>query len=625
MKKRISKLAAAIATLAMLVTAFSCTPDSPDATKDAAATPVITVENNTVTITSATEGAAIYYTTDGTDPTSDSDVYENAFAITATVTVKAIAIADGYTDSEIASKECVYVAPVVETPVITPADNTVTITCATEGATIYYTIDGTDPTAESTAYTEAFAVTADITVKAIATKEGYTASEIASAEVEYVAPGSVGKPTITQEGNTVTITCSTTGATIYYTTDGSTPTSASTKYTEAITLTATVTIKAIAVKADCTDSAVAEKACTYTAPTAATPVISDVSDNSVTITCATEGATIYYTTDGTAPTTESTAYSGAITLTETVTIKAIAVKTGYTNSEVASKECAYTDTALASIWIPGETYSGSVSYSMVSNGENGSTASEVMFNINVSSLTLAANDTISVSFKVKETNNEFDQIGCGTALDTWAWHQETVKSLGSTYKFTFTLDASHTDFSNDNNLVGIKFIPQEFAGDLIGETLTLEIEDLIVTHTAYVAGAETTDTIFEGAFTPYTDTFSAETLNSYLDLADGDVTLTFTYTFNNYTPEYNWDGVATLTGWNTSGEEWVNSTDDFSSYQFSTGCSISDYSSKIGTSETKEFDVATLLSDLANTDMFTLNVYSGKITFTKIEVTYQSK
>ena len=84
----------------------------------------------------------------------------------------------------------------VETPMITPATGTygseqeVTITCETEDAKIYYTTDGTDPTAESTAYTAAFTVSETTTVKAIAIKGEYS-SEIAESVITIttVEPG----------------------------------------------------------------------------------------------------------------------------------------------------------------------------------------------------------------------------------------------------------------------------------------------------------------------------------------------------------------------------------------------------------------------------------------------------
>ena len=56
----------------------------------------------------------------------------------------------------------------------------------------------------------------------------------------------------------------------------------------------------------------------------------------VTISCDTDGANIYYTTDGTVPTTESRLYTGAITLTGTTTVKAVAVKNGMADSIVAT-------------------------------------------------------------------------------------------------------------------------------------------------------------------------------------------------------------------------------------------------------------------------------------------------
>ena len=59
----------------------------------------------------------------------------------------------------------------------------------------------------------------------------------------------------------------------------------------------------------------------------------------VTITCSTSGATIYYTTNGSKPSTSSTMYNGAITISETTTLKAIAIKDG-TESSVA--EATYT-------------------------------------------------------------------------------------------------------------------------------------------------------------------------------------------------------------------------------------------------------------------------------------------
>ena len=75
--------------------------------------------------------------------------------------------------------------------------------------------------------------------------------------------------------------------------------------------------------------------------TVATPTFSVAegavnSGTSVTISCATEGAKIYYTTDETEPTASSTEYTEAISVTEAVTLKAIAVKSGMNDSVVAS-------------------------------------------------------------------------------------------------------------------------------------------------------------------------------------------------------------------------------------------------------------------------------------------------
>ena len=94
-----------------------------------------------------------------------------------------------------------------------------TITCETEGATIHYTTDGTEPTAESPVYSEAIAVGETMTIKAIAMKEDMTNSAIASATYTINIP-QVATPTFDPaqgeytEAQNVTITCETEGAAI---------------------------------------------------------------------------------------------------------------------------------------------------------------------------------------------------------------------------------------------------------------------------------------------------------------------------------------------------------------------------------------------------------------------------
>lgn len=82
----------------------------------------------------------------------------------------------------------------VANPTFTPATGTfitaqqVEIACATEGATIYYTLDGTNPTTESAVYAEALAVEATTTVKALAVKEGMNNSDVVSATFTIIEP-----------------------------------------------------------------------------------------------------------------------------------------------------------------------------------------------------------------------------------------------------------------------------------------------------------------------------------------------------------------------------------------------------------------------------------------------------
>ena len=158
--------------------------------------------SQTVTITSETTGATIYYTTDGSTPSTSSNNIANGGTVTIseTTTIKAIAVAQGYENSTVA--EATYTKETVPMPTFSTNGGTfdigtsveVTITAIT-GASIYYTLDGTDPVANRTAYTGPITISETTTLKAIAVYNGES-SEVATAQFNFTAPGSTCDATI---------------------------------------------------------------------------------------------------------------------------------------------------------------------------------------------------------------------------------------------------------------------------------------------------------------------------------------------------------------------------------------------------------------------------------------------
>jgi len=146
-----------------------------------------------VTLASATTGAAIRYTTNGSTPTATSTLYSSPFTVSATATVKAYATKTGMTDSTVASAAYTITAATVATPTFAPAAGSytgsisVTLASATTGAAIRYTTNGTTPTATSTLYSAPFTVSATATVKAYATKTGMVDSAVGSAAYTITA------------------------------------------------------------------------------------------------------------------------------------------------------------------------------------------------------------------------------------------------------------------------------------------------------------------------------------------------------------------------------------------------------------------------------------------------------
>lgn len=225
---------------------------------------------------------------------------------------------------------------------------------------IWYTTDGSTPvqgtgTALRLDTGGTFVISGPATVKAIgmwgAANQpvsyppgfGFTASSVVSAA--YTGGSTVATPVLSPTSQSfngtlsVTVTDSTPSSSIFYTTDGTTPTPSSTPYTGAISVTTTTTIKAMATASGLTNSAVGTGV--YTQTQAATPVLSPMSQAftttlSVSVSDSSPSPTIYCTTDGTTPTTGSPVYSGPFSLTVTTTIKCIATSAGYANSAVGS-------------------------------------------------------------------------------------------------------------------------------------------------------------------------------------------------------------------------------------------------------------------------------------------------
>jgi len=141
----------------------------------------------------ALAGSIIYYTTDGSVPTSASNLYSGPIQVAANETITAIAMATGYGSSAPVSAAYILNLPAAAAPVLSvssgvfPSSQTVSITDATPGATIYYTTDGTVPTVASTVYGGPITVASSETLTATAIALGYSMSPPASAQYTIVA------------------------------------------------------------------------------------------------------------------------------------------------------------------------------------------------------------------------------------------------------------------------------------------------------------------------------------------------------------------------------------------------------------------------------------------------------
>jgi len=316
--------------------------------------------SQSVTMSSLTSGAQIYYTTNGSTPTTSSTLYSGPVTVSSTSTLKAIAVATHFGSSTVGTAAYTVGAnPAAAIPAFSPSGGhystaqSVTINESTPNATIYYTTDGSTPNTLSSVYSGAIAVSSSQTLQAIAIAPSYSQSKTIAAT--YMFPTAT--PAISPAaGNyspapSVTLTDATPSATIYYTTNGTNPSTSSTVYSAPFTVTNGETVKTMAVAPNDTQSsiAIANYGVRAAPPTLSPGSGSYTGATQVTMTDTTPGAAIYYTTDGTTPTTSSAVYSGAITISASSTVQAVASSSGYANSAATMAAITITTSGVAAM------------------------------------------------------------------------------------------------------------------------------------------------------------------------------------------------------------------------------------------------------------------------------------
>jgi RHS repeat-associated protein len=326
-------------------------------------------------------------------------------------------------------------------------------------------------------------------------------------------------PTFSPTGGTysstqsVTISTTTSGAQIVYTTDGSTPTKThGTQYGGAITVASTTTINAIAfVPASIKTSSVGSA--TYTInPPVATPTFSPTggtytSTQSVTIGTTTSGATIRYTIDGSTPSeTHGTVYSSAISVASATTINAIAYESGYTDSSVASASYTITPPVATPTFSPtGGTYTStqSVTIGTTTSGAtirytiDGSTPSETHGTVYGSAISVAS--TMTINAIAYETGYTDSSVASATY---------TITPAALNYVTTYTYDLmNHLTGVSMTRPTGTQTRTFVYSGNLLMSATNPENGAVSYTFNSYQKVATRTDA--KGQQTVYTyDTYA---------------------------------------------------------------------------------------------------------------------
>ena len=303
------------------------------------------INGRNVTFNCEDKDAVVYYSTSSNMTTSDKSVAAGSTVTFSNFygTIYARAYYNGQW-SNVA--RLILKIPVVNTPTITESKGMVKISTTTPSCIIYYTTDGTTPSPSNGTKVNASSTTFSATggtIKAIAVRSCFTNSDVASKKLSSTVSSSIKVPSFNVKGviggRTVTFSSATKGAVIYYSTSSSMTTNGN-KVANGKSVTFENFYGTIYARAYYNGQWSNVARLILKIPVVNTPTISK-SAGYATITTSTPNCTIYYTTDGSKPSPTNgrriNASSGRVYVGYGVTVRAVAVRSCFTNSEIATK------------------------------------------------------------------------------------------------------------------------------------------------------------------------------------------------------------------------------------------------------------------------------------------------